>query len=111
MSPQNRGRRTSAQVHFSVIDGAETRARSLKPHFDRAVELLKARRAVLSDIKTWRAEARAEGLDPFALLHLAREHLFDADQRRKAAEQAEVEELDRQGLGLPLFDHATGAAR
>jgi len=85
--------------------------RPLKLHFDRAVALLEARRAVLSDIKTWRAEARAEGLDPFALLHLAREHLFDADQRRKAAEQAEVEELYRQGLGLPLFDHATGAAR
>jgi hypothetical protein len=96
---------------FSVIDGAETRARSLKPHFDRAVELLEARRDVLSNIKTWRAEVRAEGLDPFALLQLAREHLFDADQRRKEVERAEVKELYRQGLGLPLFDHARGAAR
>jgi hypothetical protein len=111
MFPKNKKSASPTQVHFSVIDGAETRTHSLKPHFDRAVELLKARRAVLSEIKTWRAEARAEGLDPTALLRLAREHLFDADQRRKAAERAEVEELYRQGLGLPLFDHATGAAR
>ena len=49
------------------------------------------------------SEARAEGLTPGVLLKLAREHLQDAEQRRKAVEQAEIEELYRQGLDLPLF--------
>jgi len=83
---------------------------SVKAHFERAVELLEARAAVLANIKALRGEARGDGLDPAALLKLAREHLLDADQRRKAAERAEVEELYRQCLGLPLFDHAMGAA-
>jgi uncharacterized protein (UPF0335 family) len=84
---------------------------AVKAHFDRAVELLETRAAVLADTKAWRAEARGDGLDPAALLALAREHLLDADQRRKAAERAEIEELYRQCLGLPLFDYARGAAR
>jgi hypothetical protein len=84
----------------------KTTNQALKAHFERAVELLETRRAVLSDIVAWRTEVRGEGLDPLALLRLAREHLLDADQRRKAAERAEVEELYRRGIGLPLFDHA-----
>jgi uncharacterized protein (UPF0335 family) len=84
---------------------------AVKAHFERAVALLEARAAVLADIKAWRGEARGDGLDPAALLRLAREHLLDAEQRRKAAERAEVEELYRQCLGLPLFDYARGAAR
>jgi len=83
---------------------------ALKAHFERAVELHEARSTALADIKTWRAEVRGEGLDPIVLLRLAREHLLDADQRRKAAERAEVEELYRQGIGLPLFDYAMGKA-
>src|SRR5262249_11432591 len=93
------------------VNTPATTNRAVKAHFERAVELLEARAAALADIKTWRAEARSEGLDPAALLRLAREHLLDADQRRKAAERTEVEELYRQCLGLPLFEYATRAAR
>jgi hypothetical protein len=42
-------------------------------------------------------------LVPNVVLQLAREHLWDAEQQRKAAERAEIEELYRQGLDLPLF--------
>jgi len=76
----------------------------LKSHFDRAVELLEQKAALAADIAEWRRQARGDGLVPTALVKLAREHLRDAEQRRKAAELAEVEELYRQGLGLPLFD-------
>jgi uncharacterized protein (UPF0335 family) len=96
----------------AILDGdpaVRKGATTLKNHFDRAVALLEARAAALADLKAWRADARGDGLDPAALVRLAREHLLDADQRRKAAERAEVEELYRQTLGLPLFDHARAA--
>jgi hypothetical protein len=82
----------------------------LKAHFDRAVELLRQNAALAAAFAEWRRRARGDGLVPTALLKLAREHLRDAEQRRKAAEAAEVEELYRQGLGLPLFDFARRAA-
>jgi hypothetical protein len=47
---------------------------------------------------------------PTVLIRLTREHLRDAEQRCKAAEAAEVEDLYRRGLGLPLFDYARLAA-
>jgi hypothetical protein len=78
----------------------------LKAHFDRAVALLEQKADLAADIAEWRRQARAEGLVPTALVKLAREHLRDAEQQRKAAEAAEVERLYRQGLGLPLFDWA-----
>jgi hypothetical protein len=78
----------------------------LKGHFDRAVALLEQKTDLAADIAEWRRRARAEGLVPTALINLAREHLRDAEQQRKAAEAAEVEKLYRQGLGLPLFDRA-----
>src|SRR5262249_25434272 len=88
----------NAGVSATQATTPATANQALKAHFERAVELLQARATVLADIKAWRAEARGEGLDPIALLRLAREHLLDADQRRKAAERAEVEDL---ALGAP----------
>jgi uncharacterized protein (UPF0335 family) len=84
---------------------------AVKAHFDRAVDLLEQRRAVLADIAEWRNQTRGEGLDPAALLKLAHEHLLDGEQRRKAAERAETEALYREYIGLPLFDYAKGAAQ
>jgi uncharacterized protein (UPF0335 family) len=78
----------------------------LKAHFDRAVALLEQKADLAEDIAEWRRQARDEGLVPAALVKLAREHLRDAEQRRRAAEAAEVERLYREGLGLPLFDWA-----
>jgi hypothetical protein len=83
---------------------------ALQAHFDRAVALLKQKAGLAAEIADWRREVRGDGLVPSVLLKLAREHLRDAEQRRKAAEAAEVEELYRQGLGLPLFDFARRAA-
>jgi uncharacterized protein (UPF0335 family) len=83
---------------------------ALQAHFDRAVALLKQKADLAAEIADWRREVRGDGLVPSALLKLAREHLRDAEQRRKAAEAAEVEELYRQGLGLPLFDFARRTA-
>jgi hypothetical protein len=83
---------------------------ALKAHFERAVALLEQKTELAADIAEWRRQVRADGLVPPVLLKLAREHLRDAEQRRKAAEAAEVEELYRQGLGLPLFDFARWAA-
>jgi hypothetical protein len=82
----------------------------LKAHFDRAVDLLEQKAALAADTAEWRRQARGDGLVPAVLVKLAREHLRDAEQRRNAAEAAEVEELYRQGLGLPLFDFARRAA-
>jgi hypothetical protein len=82
----------------------------LKAHFACAVELLEQKVELAADVAEWRRRGRADGLVPTALVKLAREHLRDAEQRRKAAEAAEVEELYRQGLGLPLFDFARRAA-
>jgi hypothetical protein len=81
----------------------------LKAHFDCAVDLLEQKAELAADIAEWRRRVRADGLVPPVLLKLAREHLRDAEQRRRAAEAAEVEELYRQGLGLPLFDLALRA--
>lgn len=78
----------------------------IKVHFDRAVALLENFAGVRDDLKEWRGQARADGLDPSTLIKLAREHLRDAAQRRKAAERAELEDLYRTTIGLPLFDHA-----
>jgi uncharacterized protein (UPF0335 family) len=82
----------------------------LKAHFDRGVELLEQKADLAAEIADWRRQVRGDGLVPPVLLKLAREHLRDAEQRRKAAEAAEVEELYRQGLGLPLFDFARRTA-
>jgi hypothetical protein len=81
----------------------------LKAHFDRAVALLGQKADLAADVAEWRRQARDEGLVPAALMKLAREHLRDAKQQRKAVEAAEVERLYRQGLGLPLFDWAAAA--
>jgi hypothetical protein len=78
----------------------------LKAHFDRAVALLEQKADLAANVADWRRQARDGGLVPAALMKLAREHLRDAEQHRKAAEAAEVEKLYRQGLGLPLFDWA-----
>jgi uncharacterized protein (UPF0335 family) len=75
----------------------------LRGHFDRAVELLEQKAELAADIAEWRRQVREEGLVPKVIIKLAREHLQDAEQRRKAAEETEVEELYRQGLDLPLF--------
>ena len=82
--------------------------KGLRSHFDRAVDLLEQKAALAADIAEWRDQARSDGLDAAALLQIAKEHLQDAEQRRKAAERAETEALYRNGLGLPLFDHAMG---
>ena len=82
----------------------------LKSHFDSAVGLLEQKADLATDIAEWRRQARGDGLVAPVIIKLAREHLRDAEHRRKAAEEAEVEELYRQGLGLPLFDFAWRAA-
>jgi hypothetical protein len=82
---------------------------TLKRHFDQALALLEQKASLAADIAQWRDAARKAGLDPRALLKLGREHLRDEAQRRRAAEQAEVEELYRRGLGLPLLDYAAAA--
>src|SRR5262249_61736753 len=99
-APAGRNERTSEMQSLDNAGVSATQAttpatanQALKAHFERAVELLEARATVLADIKAWRAEARGEGLDPIALPRLARAHLLDADQRRKAAARAEVEDL------------------
>jgi hypothetical protein len=76
---------------------------TLKTHFDCAVDLTKEKQALKAKTDTWREKARGDGLVPNVVLQLAREHLWDAEQQRKAAERAEIEELYRQGLDLPLF--------
>src|SRR5262245_41375750 len=53
----------------------------LRVHFDRATALLEQMAALRADIAEWRSQARADGLDPRALLKLAREELRDAEQR------------------------------
>jgi uncharacterized protein (UPF0335 family) len=83
---------------------------TLQAHFDRAVAVLKQKADLAAEIAGWRREVRGDGLVTSVLLKLAREHLRDAEQRRRAAEAAEVEELYRQGLGLPLFDFARRTA-
>jgi uncharacterized protein (UPF0335 family) len=75
----------------------------LKAHFDRAVELLEQKAELATDVAEWRRQARGDGLVPKVIIKLAREHLQDSERRRRAAEEAEVEELYRQGLDLPLF--------
>jgi uncharacterized protein (UPF0335 family) len=81
----------------------------LRAHFERAINLLEQKADLAADIAEWRDQARGDGLDPGVLLGLAREHLLDADQRRKAAERAETGAAYRNGLGLPLFDYARRA--
>jgi hypothetical protein len=82
----------------------------LKSHFDRAVGLLEQKAELAADVAEWRRQVRCDGLEPTVIIKLARDHLRTADERRRAAELAEVEELYRQGLGLPLFDFARRAA-
>jgi hypothetical protein len=97
-----------SSLHTSIAN--ETQSGSgLRAHFDRAVDLLGQKAALAADIAEWRDQARGDGLVPNILLGLAREYLRDAAQRRKAAERAEIEEVYRNGLGLPLFDYARGA--
>ena len=88
----------------TAINGQAPASTGLADHFARCVDLLEQAGAVRADIAEWRRQVREEGLVPKVIIKLAREHLQDAEQRRKAAEEAEVEELYRQGLDLPLFD-------
>jgi len=76
---------------------------TLKSRFNVAVDLLHQKAKLGAKIAEWRKETRAEGLAPGVLLKLAREYLQDTEQRRRAAAEAEVKELYRQGLDLPLF--------
>jgi hypothetical protein len=96
------------QLDKPNTDSAQARRGRLKSHFDLAVRLVEKKAALSADIAAWRNEVRADGLVPAILFKLAKESVRDAEQRRKAAEAAEIEELYRQGLGLPLFDYATG---
>ena len=91
---------TDTKAHLA---SQATSGTTLRLHFDRALGLLEGKAALATAVAEWRNLARGAGLDPRALLKLAGKHLRDAEQRRKAAEQAEVEELYRRGLGLPLF--------
>jgi hypothetical protein len=101
------GKDLAAEPTTTAINGQANPI--LKAHFDCAVDLLEQKAELAADIAEWRRQVRADGLVPPVLLKLAREHLRDAEQRRRAAEAAEVEELYRQGLGLPLFDFALRA--
>jgi hypothetical protein len=78
---------------------------ALESHFDRAVGILGQQAKFRGDLAEWRKRAKDDGLAPAVIIKLAREHLRDAEPRRKAAEAADIEELYRQGL-LPLLDHA-----
>jgi hypothetical protein len=78
---------------------------TLKSHFDAAVDILGRKAELAATLAEWRQRARGDGLEPAVIFYLARKHLQDANQRRKAAERAELEELYRQGIGLPLFDY------
>ena len=78
---------------------------TLKSHFDAAIEILGRKAELAATLAEWRQRARGDGLEPAVIFCLARKHLQDANQRRKAAERAELEELYRQGIGLPLFDY------
>jgi hypothetical protein len=82
---------------------------TLKSHFDVAVDILGRKAEIAANLAEWRQRARDDGLEPAVIFSLARKHLQDANQRRKAAERAELEELYRQGIGLPLFDCGRGA--
>jgi len=82
---------------------------ALKSHFDAAVDILGRKAELGAILAEWLQKVRGDGLEPAVIFCLAREHCRDADQRRKAAERAEIEELYRQGIGLPLFDYARGA--
>ena len=82
----------------------------LKSHFDRAVNLIGQKANLRSDIAEWRKQAKDEGLDPSVIFKLARDHLRNSEQRRKAEQAAETEELYRRGIGLPLFDHVRSTA-
>jgi hypothetical protein len=75
----------------------------LKSHFADALRLLGKRAELGHELKEWRQKARSDGLDCNALIKLAREQLRTAEEQRKAAEAAEIEELYRKGLDLPLF--------
>jgi uncharacterized protein (UPF0335 family) len=88
---------------------ADTNNPILRDHFDVVIELLLEKAKLNAKFVEWRQEAKSAGLDARALFKLGREHLRDEAQRRKAAEQAEVEELYRRGLGLPLFECAMAA--
>jgi hypothetical protein len=76
-----------------------------KSHFDAAVDILGRKAELTAALQEWRQAVRGDGLEPAAIFRLAREHLRDANQRRKAAERAELEELYRKGIGLPLFEY------
>jgi hypothetical protein len=71
----------------------------LKTQFATAVALLEEKAALRDRVADWRRKAAAEGLSPSVLLKLAKESLQDEEERRKAAEQLEVEELYRKELG------------
>jgi hypothetical protein len=82
-------------------------ASGLADHFARCLDLLEQASAVRADLAVWRKQARDNGLEPAVIVKLAREHLRDAEQERKAREAAEIERAYRAGLGLPLFNWAT----
>jgi hypothetical protein len=72
----------------------------LKTQFATAVALLEEKKRLQDQITDWRKKAKDEGLVPVVLLKLAREHLRDESERRKAIERLELEELYRERLHL-----------
>jgi hypothetical protein len=72
----------------------------LKTQFATAVALLEEKKRLQDQITDWRKKAAGEGLSPGVLLKLAKESLRDEEEKRKAVEQLEIEELYRQQLGL-----------
>jgi hypothetical protein len=72
----------------------------LKTQFATAVALLEEKKRLQDQITDWRKKAAGEGLSPGVLLKLAREHLRDENERRRAIERLEVEELYREQLRL-----------
>jgi hypothetical protein len=97
---------TDAPATATLAEHAELpHSGTLKSHFDAVIDLLNHKAELAADFAEWRRQVRCNGLEPVAILQLAHRHLWDAEQRRKAAERKETEELYRQGLGLPLFDY------
>jgi hypothetical protein len=72
----------------------------LKAQFATAVALLEEKVALQGRIAAWRKKAAGEGLAPSVLFKLAKESLLDEEERRKAAERIEIEELYRKNLLL-----------
>jgi hypothetical protein len=71
----------------------------IKTQFATVVALLEEMERLRDLVAAWRKQATGEGLAPSVLLKLAKEHMRDGEERRKAAEQAEIADLYRKELG------------